>query len=246
MSATTAMEKGLENLFDELFEVAPEEFTSRRNEIARSLKKSGDEQGTERVMALKRPTLPQWAVNQLSRHHPHTVDRLIDVQRSLADAKDPKTLQELGRRRRKLVTELTDRARTILGEPGRSVSAQMVERVTRTLLAVNTPEEEELLRRGHLESELQSSGFDDAFAGLSVETVRAEGPSAEERAQAVAETETLEAEAREARQHARALTREADRLRSEADTAERKAASARRRAEELANRAREAREALDA
>ena len=52
---------GLEEKIDELYRLSPEEFTSARNALAKSL----DARDAERVKSLAKPTLAAWAVNQL-------------------------------------------------------------------------------------------------------------------------------------------------------------------------------------
>lgn len=229
-----------EDAIAELFEVPPQEFTRRRNALAKELKERGDKEAAERVGALKRPTLPLWAVNQLSRRDRETVDELIGVQRELAEAGGPDELQRGSARRRRLVGELTERARDLLLDAGLSASSQTIERIRSTLLAVNTPEEEQLLRRGRLERELEASGFEDAFAGLDISDL----PEPESDKEAEREAERLAGEARQARSRADSLAEEAARLTADARNATEKALEAEARATELEKRAEAARKRL--
>src|SRR5688500_9706557 len=51
---------------DELYGADFDEFTARRNELAKRLKADGDTKQAEQVKALKKPTRSAWAVKQLS------------------------------------------------------------------------------------------------------------------------------------------------------------------------------------
>src|SRR6185295_13194812 len=51
----------LESRIDELYHLAPEEFTAARNALAKGL----DRADAERVRGLAKPSLAAWAVNQL-------------------------------------------------------------------------------------------------------------------------------------------------------------------------------------
>lgn len=220
---------------DELFEVTPGEFTARRNALAKELKERADDEGARRVAALKRPTLAVWAVNQLGRRHGDLVAELIAVQRTLGEAAAPAELHEGSVRRRRLVGDLTDRARALLEEAELSASDQTVERIRSMLLAINSPGEEELLRAGRFEREPEAGGFEDAFAGMALDEVPEQETAIDETARR--EAEELAAAAREARAAANKLARAATKLRVEADAAESEARAAERRADELQERA---------
>jgi hypothetical protein len=227
---------------DELYEAPLAEFTRRRNALAKTLRDKGDRETAERVASLKRPTIPVWAINQLARRRPAAIDDLIEAYRSLAQVKDPGKLLELSRRRRQMVGALTTQARDLLIEAGHTASAQITERITTTLLAANSPEEEELLRRGRLEQELTPTGFDEVFTDLPAFEDVSDAASSEAREQAKKEVDELTAEAREAKAKAKALARDGARLRREADSIDNEARAWTRRADEFDKKAKAARD----
>src|SRR5919198_3502911 len=77
MSPRLAVVPELESELDDLFGRPLDEFTSARNELARRLKKAGQDDAAARVQALKKPSVPVWAVNQLARRHPDEVQELV-------------------------------------------------------------------------------------------------------------------------------------------------------------------------
>lgn len=73
-------------ILDELYGLGPEEFTGRRNEIARELKKAGDREAAAAVAALRKPGVHIWAVNRLARERALAVTRLLSAAANLAEA----------------------------------------------------------------------------------------------------------------------------------------------------------------
>lgn len=158
----------LENALDELYATEPGGFTARRNELVKALRDEGRRQDAEAVKALRKPTLPVWMVNQLARRKRRDVDLLLDAghrardaQRSVVAGKSADLEAALDQERRALRT-LIAAAREI--DP--DASASVMERVSRTLRAAAvTDEGRELLARGRIGEELESSGFE-GFAGV--------------------------------------------------------------------------------
>src|SRR5207302_2540726 len=79
MSPRLAVVPELESELDDLFARPLSEFTTARNELSRRLKKAGQEEAATRVQALKKPSVPVWAVNQLARRHQDEVKELVDA-----------------------------------------------------------------------------------------------------------------------------------------------------------------------
>ena len=234
---------------DDLYGAPLAEFTQLRNDIVKTLKSGGKKEEAAQVTKLKRPTVPAWAVNQLARREADRVERLIEIQHSLGDAGDAKTLQRLGSERRRAVTELTEAARKILSENGQSATAATLEKISSTLLAATSEDEQDVLRRGRLERELSASGFGEAFGGLT--GFEAEGGEAEEeepeendedrRAELRERAERLSKEADEAEKKARSLADEVEKLEAKLADAKQKAEA---QAKESEVRRAEAEEAL--
>ena len=57
----------VEREIDELFDLPLDEFTAARNDLAKRLKRDGDEDAAEQVRSLPKPSIAAWAVNQLAR-----------------------------------------------------------------------------------------------------------------------------------------------------------------------------------
>jgi hypothetical protein len=183
-----------------------------------------------------------WAINQLARRWPAAINDLIETHRSLAQVKDPGKLRDLSRHRRQLVGALTHQARDLLIDAGHTAGAQTIERISSTLLAASSPEEEDLLRKGRLVRELTPSGFQEAFTDLPALEDTNDAASTEARERAEEEVKDLAAEAREAKDKAKALGRDAARLRREADEIDNEARAWTRRADQLEKKAKAVRD----
>lgn len=224
----------LEREIDRLFELPLDEFTSARNELARRLKREGDQDAAEQVRALVKPGVPAWTINQLARKEQASVKALLDAGARLRKAQEraltgshSDALRAAQTEERQAVRELTHRAEELLKEVERPATRAVLERISATLAAAAVTESaRDALKAGRLTSELKVSGFD-ALAGIEV---RAQPPAASrdelaERRQKKAERERLR----------RRLEKKARELDDRAQTAERKA----ERAEEAAADARE-------
>ncbi len=220
---------------DELFATPPEEFTKARNALAKELAGEGDKENSDSVKALKRPSLPVWAINQVARRHRDEMEELVGVMRGLSDL-DAASLRASAEKRRDLVASLADRARDILEEHGHSATSTTTHRIAQSLLAASAEEDLEALATGRLTHELESSGFG-ALSGF--EAAAAGGPYRKEDDRAARRrAEELDRAAGEAE-------REANRLATEAERADRAARSAHAAAEKAARRAEKARAAAE-
>ncbi|HEX2241300.1 MAG TPA: hypothetical protein VHJ82_09195 [Actinomycetota bacterium] len=189
---------------------------------------------------MKRPTAALWAVNQLADAQPELIHELLDIQRSLRQPLDPSQLQELSRRRRRVVATLTKSAAKLLEDAGQPASDQTLKRVSNTLLAANTEHEEELLEQGRLQEELAPSGFEEAFGGLgALESAGDDSPSPAE-VRREEEADALATEAKAAKRDADALAAEAASLRRQLELVEEQGAAARKKADDLARKAKSA------
>jgi hypothetical protein len=106
---------------DRLFEVPPDDFVSERDALVRSLKEKGKDDLAAEAKALRKPTLPAWALNQLVRRRRKDVQALLEASQDLRGAQrggDPEKLRRLAQRRRELILNLTDAAGGIVDEQG--------------------------------------------------------------------------------------------------------------------------------
>lgn len=224
---------------DELFDAPLPEFTRVRNELAKRLRKEGREEQAAEVAGLRKPPVPVWVVNQLSRRHRRDVDLLLDAGHRLREAQgedEPENVRAGFARARDAEREATQKllrkAEQLLREEHGSASPATLERVAETLRSAAVTEEgRELLARGRLTEELTATGFDVAATLVS--------PSKEKPPRRPAPKRDLaaEREARERRREAQKQVRAAERrvaaARKELEAAERELADVQGEAEAL-------------
>lgn len=249
------MAVNLERELDDLYGADLDEFTERRNALAKLLRDEGEREEAERVKKLRKPVLAAWAVNQLAREARGEVDRLLDAghrvreaQKAALETGDAEALERTRQAQTSAVTALVKRAREILSERRGSVSDSVLDRVATTLRAASVADDgRELLARGRLDEEVEPAGFEAVASMADVRAAPArarETKTARERKERVKalredlrtardrESE-LRAKAREARRAADKARKEAERLRDAADRAEERADEARRAVEEV-------------
>jgi hypothetical protein len=219
--------RSLDREIDRLYELAPEDFTTARDRLAKDLKASGDTEGTARVKALRRPTLAAWAVNQLVRRESGGVDALLEagdqlrrMQRRALSGVSGGGLREATDQRRKAVRTLLNAAEDILKEAGRA-SAGTLEAVQATLEAASTDEGAgRMFEEGRLAKEFPPPAGFGTVDGLALVP-----PPAEPR---TSSTRAAVAPAKAGRGHGRGSQRDRDaariaELRAERDQAQRQA-----------------------
>jgi hypothetical protein len=154
---------------DRLFEAPPDEFITERGELVRSLKEKGKDDLAAEAKALRKPTLPAWALNQLARRRRKDLQALLAASLDLRGAQrggDPEKLRRLAQRRRELILTLTEAAGEIVAEQGTPTDAsRRAIEVTLESASADPGAGEELLR-GRLTRPLElATGFD-ALGGL--------------------------------------------------------------------------------
>jgi hypothetical protein len=227
----------LEREIDRLYTVPLDEFTARRNELAKRLKKDGDADAADQVTALVKPSVPAWTINQLARRQKREVQSLLAAGARLRKAQE-KALSGGGSdallaaqaEERESVRDLTQRAAAILEEAGRPPTRAVLERIRATLgAAVLTDPERAALKAGRLTSEVQVSGFE-ALTGIRPAPPK-EAPRDElaERRRQKAERERKR---KQLEKRARDLADKAAAAEEDAEQAEEKAADARELADD--------------
>jgi hypothetical protein len=247
----------LDQEIERLFELPPEEFTSARNELARSLKKDGDASAAEEVKQLGKPTVAAWTINQLAREDRDAIRALVAAGAKLREAQQQALKGDAGdalrraqEEERRALRTLTQRAHEILEGAGRPASRAVLDQITSTLrVAAVSDEGAAALEAGRLSGEVKPSGFD-ALAGIEVGQPARKGrqrsaPARDELAERRREKKEREQRRRELRERARKLDAEAMDAEREAERAERTAASARAAAEKSRARAEDAARKLD-
>ena len=156
---------------DRLYALPLDQFTKARDALAARLKKAGDAEEAAGVKALKKPTTPAWAVNQLARSSRDTVeqliaeaDRLRHAQQKLLHGGSAQEVWEATLAEREALGSLTVDAERILTDAGYGASRATLDKISDTLAAAAAePRGRALLRRGILTEEMQRAGFGDLF-----------------------------------------------------------------------------------
>lgn len=155
-----------EDALDRLFHGPLEEFTSARNELAKSLRSDGEAEAADWVKSLRKPSRGAWLVNQLATRKADQVSGLLEVggelraaqEEMLAGATDREKLRETARREQEAVDSLLRTADAIGREHG--VGAQILTRVGETLqAAAGDPELAEAIRRGRVTKEQRAASI---------------------------------------------------------------------------------------
>jgi hypothetical protein len=102
-----------------LFALDPNDFVTARDQRARELRAAGEKDEAAAVKALRRPTVPVWALNQVARERPHVVDALVTAEGHAHAAKDKDVRAALAQRRERL-QDVVRAARDIIDGSGRS------------------------------------------------------------------------------------------------------------------------------
>ena len=127
---------GIRQVADELYGIAPEEFTAARNARVTEAKSTGEAELAEVLRGLRKPTVGAWLLNQLVRRHRDEVGRLFELGARLRAAQGTlgaAELRALGEQRRQLTRAVAEQAAGIGREDGRKISAQVVAGVEETL-----------------------------------------------------------------------------------------------------------------
>lgn len=128
---------GLLEIADELYGLAPGDFTAARDGRAKELRAS-DRALSDQVRALKKPTVAAWAVNQLVRHEADQVEQVLAVGAALRQAQeslDGDELRALTRQRRQLTAAVTTQARGVCADLGVRLTDSAADLVEATLTA---------------------------------------------------------------------------------------------------------------
>jgi hypothetical protein len=206
---------------DELYAVAPDEFTARRNVLAKEAADSGEADLAGQIRALAKPKLAAWVVNTLARSHRSEIDALVKLGAALRDATEQmhgEELTALAKQQRQVVGALLKLAVGDAEDAGQKISTSVARSVEQTLRAsLADPDAGEELAAGRLVEPLDYVGFP---GGLSVSasgaTRRAAAKSAKDRPAddarqiAIAEARDVLAAAKAERESAAAARTEAD------------------------------------
>ncbi|WP_131763076.1 hypothetical protein, partial [Actinomadura fibrosa] len=253
---------------DELYGVDPADFVATRTRLAREAREAGDAALAKRIGALRRPTLPAWAVNLLARDGSDDLGALLEVGERMRAAWGSGGgmggLGDLEQRRARLVDALVRRAGELAAGRGSPLRDQAVRDVEDTLFAASMDAGiADEVREGRLSQPRSHTGFVPAGFPVAPGTDGAEPeppkrkpkPVPKAKSESKAEPETAEpaepgrerpaAKAKTARADA-ARARRAETLRKHAESLGRRAEKAERDLAEREDRAGDARRQADA
>ncbi len=156
---------------DELYGLAPGDFTPARDAKAKELKGS---ELSGQVKKLKKPSGAAWVVNQLVRHESEQVEQVLAMGEALRAAQaglKGEELRALTRQRRQLTAAVTTRARSVAAGLGVKVTPAVADQVEATLTAAMVDEDcARAVRSGQLVTALASTGLGEADVGGAVAT----------------------------------------------------------------------------
>jgi hypothetical protein len=231
----------------DLYGLPLDEFTKKRDDLAKELRKGGKKEAADEVKALRKPTVSAWMINQLARRHPQEMKALVKAgddlrkaQRGAVSGRDPEKLLEATRSHRDRFDDLTSLARHELDAGG-----QTLQRVAQTLRAGSIDKQaSKALLAGTLATDVEQAGF-----GPLLSEVPLPAPSRARRAKAKPaptkptprkapdrtreQTVKLRRQLQEARKEAREERRRADAAAREAVRAQRTAEKAEAQVGEL-------------
>lgn len=245
---------------DALYAASAADFIATRNELAKKLKADGDQLGSTRLKAMRKPTVAAWVTNLVARELPDELDDLLalgdEFREATADL-DGDRLRELTPKRHKLLDTVAKAATNLSEQQGQKVSADVGQKLRETLdAALVDPAAGDAVREGRLSSALRHVGFgvvDESGEPTNVT------PLTDERRQRARERRKTEVAAEEEESAAtRRKREEAEREQEEAEAAKKAEAKqafegavaaaqeAEAKVEDLDNQLDEAREALSA
>src|SRR5262245_48238184 len=116
---------------NELFGLDPDEFVSARDRLAKQMRTDGEREEAASIKALRRPTLPLWAVNQVARRDADVASELVaaavaarTAQDEVLGGGDRTILRDALERRKDALEAAAAVAQQALDESGRSGEAQ--------------------------------------------------------------------------------------------------------------------------
>jgi len=156
------------DLLGELYSAPPEDFVSVRTSLARSLRDEGRDAEARELAALRKPPLPAYLANRLAHERSRAVAALIDAAEAVASAHGKADADKLRDAQRALGDKIRGLVALAPEVAGRPVSDAVEQRLAETLRAAATdPKTSPLLRRGVLQDEVETTGFE-ALAGMAL------------------------------------------------------------------------------
>jgi hypothetical protein len=157
-----------EDAVDELYGLALDEFTPRRDELAKELRRAGKRDAAAWVKGLRKPSASAWVVNQLSRTRARERQDLLRAGQELRDAHervvagdgDAGELRAAAEAEHAAASALASDAPGFLDREGHAPSRATLDRVGETIRAVALDDEARAgFETGRVTRERSASGF---------------------------------------------------------------------------------------
>jgi hypothetical protein len=218
----------------ELFAAPPEGFVAERTKLARSLRDEGRAEEAREVASLRKPTLPAYLANRLAHERPRDVAALLAAAKKLAGAHGAGDAEKLRRAQHDVGERVRELVALAPQLSGRAVSESVGQRLAETLRAAATDRDAAaLLRRGVLQEEVETTGFE-ALAGLNLAPSRKPGKSSREKPSTTRRgSSRTDARVGELRKELTAAREDLRSAETAARAADREASRARRRVSEV-------------
>ncbi len=158
------MDVDLASVADELYGLAPEEFTAARAGHEKAAKQAGEDELAAQIHALTKPNRVAWLANQLARERADEIQPLLELGEGLRRATKSLSgdqLRELTQQRHELVYALVQEATRLARAAGHQVSGDTTRGLEDTLhAALADPAAADELAAGRLARGLQRTGFE--------------------------------------------------------------------------------------
>ncbi len=166
LTETRKPDELVDDAADELYGLAPEEFTAARDERVRAARAAGDRRLAAALGRLRRPTVSAYVLNLLVRHQPEVGEQLVALGEELRRAQEELSgpaLRQLAGQRQQLVGALVRSARKIAAAAGHPVSPAVAYELEQTLhAALADPDVAVEVGSGRLAKAASRTGFDAA------------------------------------------------------------------------------------
>jgi hypothetical protein len=163
---------------EELFRVDPNDFVARRTELVRELRARGEKNEAAEVKALRRPTVPVWALNRVASERPDLVQHMVTAaetaraaQQALLEGSPADEFRDALARRREAMSSVSDAANEVVERSSRSRDTYTRDIDNALNVVVASPELSDALARGELEDVSSGAdGSEELFGGLTPAT----------------------------------------------------------------------------
>lgn len=152
----------LATVANELYGLAPQEFTAARNARAAEARKGGDEALAASLKDLRKPSTGAWFANQLVREQSREIERLIELGTPLRSARDLQgaEIRRVTKEKAETVARLLRQARSLAKRADQPLSPSTEQELEATLdAAFSDRQSAQSLIEGRLTTALHYSGL---------------------------------------------------------------------------------------